>query len=384
MAEFIANPRRTPRAPARCHAAVLCGDVRFEAETEDIGAMGCQVVSPRLVRRGQALELIITNEKVEEPLAVKGRVAWVSAQAPWRVGIAFEEASVAPSTRWFQRLVAANPRLSGYQRVPDRIRTDATVYLGPPPRFLVDFTSEEAVLLRAIASGARVDELMARFRDGWPAAQRALFSLIARQAVTFQRGQAVHPDSWKKILSDVEASLAVEALGRVDPGLRAPSAPLPSATAPPTAARTPPPAAQRPFMAPPPAPARPSVVPGPGAADAWTGGQPRDPTRVVDLPDDGSSLELASGNVPRAPAAGNDAPRGVHPDFEGAGVGWRRAGRRSGEAQAAYESGLAEIRAGNVAGALALLRRALALAPGDPEIAHEIGTLVFKNRLPVR
>jgi hypothetical protein len=375
MAEFIANPRRAPRAPARCHAAVLCGDARFEAETEDIGAMGCQIVSPRLVPKGQTVELVVTNEKVEEPLTVRGRVAWVSAQAPWRVGIAFEDVSVAPSKRWFERLVAANPGLSGYQRVPDRIRTDATVYLGPPPRFLVDFTSEEAVLLRAIASGARVDELMARFRDGWPAAQRALFSLIARQAVTFQRGQAVHPDSWKKILTDVEASLAVESLGRVDPGLRAPSAPPPSATAPPTAARTPPPAAQRPFTAPPPAAARPSAGPVPGAAGAWTGRQPRDPTRVVDLPDDGSSLELATGN---------DAPRGVHPDFEGAGVGWRRAGRRSAEAQAAYESGLAESRAGNVAGALALLRRALALAPGDPEIAHEIGTLVFKNRPSVR
>jgi hypothetical protein len=309
-AEFIVNPRRAPRAPARCRAAVHTGDARFETETEDIGAMGCQVVSPRLVRKRHPVELIVTNEKVGEPLEANGEVAWVSAQAPWRVGIAFADASLAGCARWFERLVAAYPALAGYRRVPDRIRTDATVFLGAPPRFLVDFTSDEATLLRAIASGARLDELMARLRDGWPAAQRALFSLIARQAVTFQRGQAVHPDSWKRILSDIEASLAVESLGRAGAGVRAPPA------APPPAIR---------------------------GADA----------------------------------------RGPQPDFEGAGIGWRTAARpRSPEAQAAYEGGLSELRAGNVAGALALLRRALSLAPGDAEIARQIGTVAFKGWAP--
>jgi PilZ domain len=275
MAEFIVNPRRAPRAPVRCYAAVRCGEERFETETEDVGSMGCQVVSPRLVCQGSPVELVLTNEKIDEPLEATGHVAWVSAQAPWRVGIAFEDRCVARSARWFDRLVAAYPALAGYGRVPDRIRTDAIVYLGPPPRFVVDFTSEEAALLRAIASGARIDELMARLREDWPAALRALFSLIARHAVTFQRGRAVHPDSWKRILTEVEASLAVESLGQVRPGLRAP--PAPSAAHP---SAMPPPIASGPAPTPPPV---------------------HDPTRVVDLQDDGSSLELEQPTRGRRP-----------------------------------------------------------------------------------
>ena len=68
------------------------------------------------------------------------------------------------------------------------------------------------------------------------------------------------------------------------------------------------------------------------------------------------------------------------PDFAGAGVGWRKTGARSPEAQAAYERALAELQAGSVAGAIALLRRALALAPGDPQIAAELGKHAFRNR----
>jgi hypothetical protein len=375
MAEFIVNPRRAPRAPARCHAVVLCGGARFDAETEDIGSMGCQVVSPRLLRRGEPVDVLVTNEKVEEPLEARGRVAWVSAQAPWRIGVAFEEASVPRSARWFERLVAAYPGLSGYRRVPERIRTDTAVYLGPPPRFLVDFSADEAVLLRAIASGARIDELMARLRDGWSAAQRALFSLIARQAVTFQRGQAVHPDSWRKILTEVEASLALESLDRVDQGLRAPSTPPAPRPAAAPAAPVPaaPPAAPRA-----PAPRGQARSPAARAAGGWTGAQPYDPTRLVELQDDGSSLELAAPTpAPGAPDARRDAAHGRDP----AAAGWRRSGR-SAEAQAAYDGALAEIQAGNVSRALALLRQALLLAPGDSEIAQRLGTVAFKDRRP--
>jgi hypothetical protein len=354
MAEFIVNPRRAPRAPARCHAVVRCRQARFEAETEDIGSMGCQIVSPWLVQRDEPVELTVTNEKVEGSLEARGRVAWVSAQAPWRVGIAFEDASLPRSTGWFDGLLAAYPGLSGLRRVPDRIRTDASVYLGAPPRFLVDFTADEATLLRAIASGARVDELIARFRDRWPALQRALFSLVARGAVTFQRGQAMHPDSWRKILTEVEASLALEGLGQ-DRGLRAPIQPPP---------------------APAPAPLRELSIGAPGP-------QPHGATRELELGDDVPSLELAdSAPVPVAVDPGSDGEHRPSRDFSGAGVGWRKVARRSAEAQAAYEGGLAALQAGNVSGALGLLRRALALAPGDAEIAQQLGALAFKDRLP--
>ncbi len=363
MAEFIVNPRRAPRAPARCRAAVVAPQGWFEAETEDIGSMGCQVVAPKLVRKGDVVQLVVTNVKLEEPLKVNGRVAWVSPQPPWRAGIAFDGGGLKESARWFDRLVGAYPGLGGYRRVPDRIRADATVYLGPPPKFLFDFNGEEAMLLRAIASGARIDELMARLRDRWPAAQRALFSLIARQAITFQRGQAVHPDSWKKILHDVEASLAVESMGKAS-NLAAPPAPT-----------------QRPASPPPPfVPIRP--IGARSYESSWPAQQAHDPSPVIDLQHDAASapLELAALAQPAWAQPTRPAPSA---DFAGAGVGWRKVPHhRSGEAQAVFERGLAEIQAGRVSGAIALLRRALALAPGDPDIAAALGQLAFKDRTP--
>jgi len=383
MAEFIVNPRRAPRAPARCRASVVSTQGWYEAETEDIGTMGCQIVSPKLVRKGDVVQLAITNEKVHDPLKVTGRVAWVSPQAPWRVGIAFEGSTQKECARWFEALIAAFPGLGGYRRVPDRIRADSTVYLGPPPKFLLDFTADEAMLLRAIASGARIDELMARLRDRWPVAQRALFSLIARQAVTFQRGQAVHPESWKKILTDVEASLAVEEMGRQGGGpilTPPPFVPIRPGVAPPV----PPPHRHGTAPGGPPA-GRPAPAPAASPyASAWPVATPAHaPTQPLELePEDASApLEIEPTATAPDPRADSKTPL-PGADFQGAGVGWRRAKARSPEAQAAFDQALQEIAVGGGTNrAIALLRRALALAPGDPEIAAQLGKLAFKDRM---
>jgi hypothetical protein len=374
MAEFIANPRRAPRAPARCRASVVSVQGWFEAETEDIGTMGCQLVSPRLVRKGDLVQLAITNEKVSQPLKATGRVAWVSPQAPWRVGIAFEDGSLQDCARWFELLISAYPGLGGYRRVPDRIRADAAVYLGPPPKFLVDFNADEAMLLRAIASGASIDELRARLRDRWPAAQRALFSLIARQAITFQRGQAVHPDSWKKILTDVEASLAVEEMGRSADG----------PVLPPPPARPARPVAPAPTLVPAPTPAPRGPVPAASPyASMWPVAPAHAPSRPLELPEDGNTpleLEPIPPQMPE-PLAYSRTPLPTA-DYQGAGVGWRKARRRSPEAQSAFEEALRLLQSGATNSAIALLRRALALSPGDPEIAAQLGKLAFKDRAP--
>jgi hypothetical protein len=64
----------------------------------------------------------------------------------------------------------------------------------------------------------------------------------------------------------------------------------------------------------------------------------------------------------------------VH-DFVGAGVGWRSGATqpRSSEADAIYQLALIELDGRRSNQALALLRRALTLSPGDAEIAHAIG-----------
>jgi len=93
MAEFIVNPRRSPRAPVRCRAQVITGQGNIEAETEDVGMRGCQVISPKLVRRSEPVRLVVSHPRLREPLEVAGRVAWASPQEPWRLGIAFDESS---------------------------------------------------------------------------------------------------------------------------------------------------------------------------------------------------------------------------------------------------------------------------------------------------
>jgi hypothetical protein len=362
MAEFIANPRRAPRAPARCRAAVVSPQGHFDAETEDIGSMGCQVVSPKLVRKGDMLQLVVSNERVRERLRTTGRVAWVSPQAPWRVGIAFDEASQADAAQWFEALLGAFPGLGGFRRVPDRIRADQAVFLGPPPRYLVDFTRDEATVLRAIGSGARVDELRALLRDRWPAALRALFSLIARQIVTFQRGQAVHPDTWTPILHEIEASLAVESLK-----------PTETPRPPPRAAPAPAPRPATPASAPLRAVATPQAVRPIVHRDV-----PSATGEAADLLDRAGRFAVRREEVFDRP--GWAAPeRDPQPGARGAGGAWREARQRPADAQAVYDRALQELEAANFNGAIALLRQALALAPGDPEIAARLGKLSFRG-----
>ncbi|BDG05837.1 PilZ domain-containing protein [Anaeromyxobacter oryzae] len=356
---YIENPRRGPRAPARCTTKVICPAGVFEAETEDIGSHGCQLVSPRAVKKGDPVKLTISNSRVPDALRISGRIAWASAQAPWRLGVAFDDEALDDSGRWFDRLVAAFPGLAAVRRIPPRISVDAMVYLGPPPRFVVDFDRHEAAILRAIGSGTSVGELMARLRDDWPPKQRALFSLLAHQHLTLARGGSVHPESWKRILADLEGTFAVEAL-------RAAPTPPPLRAVAPTAAR--------------PAP-RPAPTPIPVAAP------PRAPTPAPgDLRRTYTPLPFESRSVARGIDGGASWAAPAHPpapDYSGAGVGWRApTGPRPSAAQECFELAHAEIAAGRVNGALALLRRALALAPGDPEIAGAIGKLAFKDRLP--
>jgi len=88
MPEFVVNPRRAPRAPARCRAAVLLPSGSFDAVTEDVGGRGCQLVAPRQVARGTPVKLTLSNARLPEALRVAGRVAWSSATAPLRIGFA--------------------------------------------------------------------------------------------------------------------------------------------------------------------------------------------------------------------------------------------------------------------------------------------------------
>lgn len=463
----------------------------FEATTEDVGGHGCQLVSPRLVRKGEPIQLVLAHEAMRDPLRVAGRVAWASDRAPWRLGIAYDEAALSTSLAWFEELLSRVPGLSAFKRIPDRIAMDAVVYLASPPRFLVDFTPDEVAVLRSLGSGTSVAELRSLLRDRWNQAQRALFSLLAHQHVTLARGGSVHPDAWKKILSEAESSIAVEAL-RTAPvpdltpsplPLQPQAAPARPGSAPAVPARPP---ASRPAVAaapgrsaPPvpaaqaraaaavpvtpsapawpaaaplatpwpdavpttPAPAWPGAAPAPAVASVWPDAAPAvaaaspwpDPAQpaaaspwpaapwpaalsgspsvngaaaasaIPLAPDWGApatpaeaagespdwlvpAVDLMPASWPMAGSVAPPAPPAAPPRGMGRGIdegaSWRAtpppltggfalpaASPRSQEAQGCYERALAELEAGRLAGATALLRRALALAPGDAEIA---------------
>jgi hypothetical protein len=360
MAEFVFNPRRTPRAPVRCRAEITGTDgERWTTETEDVGPRGCQVVAPHRRLLGEKLQLTVSTEGLSRQLRVGGKVAWISAAEPWRLGVAYAEDDAAVAVDWYEALAAKNPALAAYRGVPDRIAIDATIFLGPPPRLVVDFTNDEIQILRCVGSGISVGDLRFRLKDVWERAQHALFSLIVRRHLVLARGAAVLPSAWKQILAALEATLAVEELERTAPRPQPTVAPPPRAATPP---RPPPPARVAP--SPPPTPKRAATSPPPPPAP--TSSRSRETRASMRAIDAGA-------------AWGGGAQEPKH-DFDGAGVGWRTQSRpRSPQADKLVREARLQAEAGKVDAAIGLLRQALQLAPGDPEIAAMLGRLAFRD-----
>jgi hypothetical protein len=332
VTEYLVNPRRAPRAPSRCRANVQIPGAAWPAETEDIGPHGCQLVVPNPVPRGLAIQVAVVSPLVTTPLQAAGKVAWVSSQPPWRLGVAFTDAARPAAGRWFDALVAASPGLGNLRRVPDRLPWDAMVFLGPPPKFMVDFTDDEIEVLRHVAGGITVAALRDRLRATWGASVRAFFGLMARQALTISRGAAAHPEAWKKLMAQYDASFVVEQ-----------AAPSPARWEPP----------------------REPSARGENAA-----------MRAVDLgrapaATPAASFPAAEPPPPLPPLEPSSPPPS---GAASAGTGWRGAARaRTREAQECLDLGRQELQAGRVSSALAHLRRGLTMAPGDAEIAAELG-----------
>jgi hypothetical protein len=205
VSEYIVNPRRAPRAPARCAAQVTAADGTWSAQTEDIGPTGCQLIAPGPVARGQRLSITFTNPKVAGTLQVEGKAAWCSPRSPWRVGVAFADATRPAAERWFALLVAAHPGVGAFRRVPERLPVDAMLFLSPPPTFLVDFSDDEVAVLCHVASGTTLASLRERLAGTWSASQRATFSLLSRGMVTVSRSASAHPAAWKKVMAELGA-----------------------------------------------------------------------------------------------------------------------------------------------------------------------------------
>jgi hypothetical protein len=84
---------------------VSTGGNHFSARAEDVAREGCRVVAPRPLARGSALRVLLTSRHGEVDLL--GTVVWCSAEAPWRLGIAFAPPSIAAAGAWFDGLEQA-------------------------------------------------------------------------------------------------------------------------------------------------------------------------------------------------------------------------------------------------------------------------------------
>jgi hypothetical protein len=311
---------------------------KVETTTEDIGARGCQVVLPAAVERGAAVSLTLSSPRVGSSLRIGGRVAWVSPRPPWRVGIAFTPECLGEAARWMETLRQTTPELFATgRRLHEKVPVDAMVFLGVPPR-LADFADDEVAVLRKVWAGIKVAELRAAFAGRWPRMQRGFFALLAQGYLTLSRAAAAHPVRWREILGEPRPIAPPTILTAAD--LAPDPEPLAAAGAP---AQTAPPSRT---AAPPPLPTRAAPPP------SWTG---VDPARRATTP---------------------------VPDFVGAGVGWRgtTARPRSGEADTLFQLALVELQGKNHHQALKLLRSALTLAPGDPEIAAAIARVMAAGR----
>ena len=352
MEEYLQNPRRAPREAVRCEACVSLTSGDLRSTTEDIGSRGCQLVLPAPPQRGEIVAIVLSAPRYRPTLRVEGRVVWVSPQAPWRVGLAYGPGWLASAARWMEGLRQSVPELFVHgRRAPERVSLDATVFLGPVPRF-PDFAEDELTVLSSVGSGIRVAEFRTHHADNWPRMQRAFFALLSQGWLTLSRSLATHPLAWKHILGDPTRPSTEELLrSSLDPWV-----------APPPSAREPPP------QPPAPAPGEPEA---PEPAPLATPIPPVPPARPAGRPGAVTPPSTPSPSAPRTPTPPPGPPV---PDFLGAGVGWRAPVRpRSEGAECLYRLGLVEAEANHTARALALLRQALALAPGDPEIAAAIG-----------
>lgn len=168
----------------------------WAAPTTDYGPRGCQVSAPVKLEAGSRLFLELVNERVPGYFQLSGQVAWSTTQPPWHTGIAFDEASVVIAGRFFERLAAAYPGLDTYGQAPERVPVDGMVAPRPLPEVEPLLTAAERDVLRALGPGLRADALRARFGEGWPVAQNALFSLLGRRYIALGEADPGAAATW--------------------------------------------------------------------------------------------------------------------------------------------------------------------------------------------
>lgn len=194
----ISNPRRSPRSTVRCVVEIRHRLAAWMGETEDLGPRGCQIVTDRLVEPGRSVRLAIRVEAIDGTIDGRGRVVWIRPLEPSRMGVSFRARG---GDGWFEALARADPAGFSRHRAPDRLPRRARLFLGRPPRHVVDFSPVEREILRRIDAGTTLDALDRSFGEGLDAAARgALFSLLARGIVVLDPAASGEAGAWRSLL----------------------------------------------------------------------------------------------------------------------------------------------------------------------------------------
>ena len=207
MHSELLNPRRTPRVAHRCRVEVRDRFSAWTAATEDLGPLGCQLVTPRLAAPGRELKLKIHCDAIGQTIETSGRVVWSSAESPSRLGIQFQAERTPPA--WFEVLLRADPQAAASsRRLPDRVPRQAVLHLGTPPRYLSDFSAEEVAVLRRIGAGLSVEALADQLGSAFDRVRGSIFALLARRLVVLNPYEAADPSLWTEPLATAERALA--------------------------------------------------------------------------------------------------------------------------------------------------------------------------------
>jgi hypothetical protein len=313
---FIQNPRQFPRIQARYRVVVSHAGAGWSAETFDLSATGCQIISPRAMQKGEVAKLVIEAPQLSQPLSVYGSVAWTADKGRIRVGLAFSDRQPdGDPSAWFKRLVANQPGIEGtMRRVPERLPVDTKLFLRPPPRFIFDFGPDEVTLLKMLGDGTTIANVLRKGPFSPVQAARLVFALLEQRVITLSLGEASPAWRWKAALADFESQVGERQL--------------------------PPPVAPRPAVSAPPPP----------------------------------SLDRSSParSPPVAPPDPEPPPEAAAPPRPGTD--------RGPEAQECFELAVSAVSMGEISTAIGLLRRGLQLSPRDPEISALLGQLAFRDR----
>jgi hypothetical protein len=202
----LVNPRRAPRLAHHCRVDVRDRFAAWTAATEDLGPLGCQLVTPRLAAPGRELKLRIYCEAIGQTIETGGTVVWSRAESPSRLGVRFPDHRARPA--WFDLLRLAAPEAATARFLPDRLPYDTVLRLGEPPRFMADFSPEEVAVLRRIGPGITVEGLARQLGSAFERVRGSIFSLLARRLLVLSAAESVTPARWHEPLASAERALA--------------------------------------------------------------------------------------------------------------------------------------------------------------------------------